>query len=434
MEITVEVIQGLERRMTVRVPNNGIESKVNKKLHSIAKTTHLQGFRPGKAPLRMIKKQYLVQVEAEIVQDIIQSTCIEALSQENIRPASRPALQSRDLKDDNVLEYTVTFEVYPEVEIQGLDKIKVEKPVTTISEENIDHMIRTLRQQQADWNEVDRESRKDDRLVIAFEGRINNEKFDGSSAENMSLVLGTGSMSSEFEDNLVGVKAGEEKVFDVTFPEDYPGPVVAGKTARFVVNVHSVSEPELPELNDEFAKAYGIDEGGMKQLRKEVAKNMQRELSQAVHFKVKTQIMEGILENNQIEIPNALVDEEIEELRQTTRKDIKRRTKGDANLGLPSSILKDQARRHVRLGLLVAKLIQTNGIKPDLEKFAAEARTIAATYENSDAVEQAYRDNPDLRQKLEARIMEDQLVDVLLEQVDVSEIAKDFYDVIGQKA
>lgn len=434
MEVTVEVMQGLERRMTIRVPDNGIQSKVDKKLHSIAKTAHMQGFRPGKVPFRMIKRQYLDQVRTAIVEDIIRSTCMEALSQENIMPANRPALQSQDLKDGDILEYVVTFEAYPEVEVQGLDRIRVEKPVATVSEENIDRMIHTLRQQRADWNEVDRESRKDDRLVIAFEGRIDGEEFDGSSAKDMPLVLGAGSMLGEFEDNLIGMKTGEEKVFDVTFPEDYPGPVVAGRTARFNVNVDSVSEPQLPELDDEFARAYGVTKGGVAQLRNQAKENMQRELDQAVRSRLKSQIMDGLLENNQMEIPNAMVDEEAERLRRAAQEGSNRWSGGGIGMDLPPSVFENQARRSVRLGLLVAKLLLVNEIKPDRERFVAEVRTIAATYEDSDAVERAYHDSPDLRKKLEARVMEDQLVDTLLEQVDVSEVTKNFYDVVGHKA
>ncbi len=432
MEVTVEVVQGLERRMTVTIPVNGIQSKVDKKLRLMAKTARMQGFRPGKVPFRMIKRQYLDQIETEVVADIIQSTYGKALLKENIRPASGPALQSRDLKDDNTLEYVMTFEIYPEIEVQGLDRIKVEKPVVTISEENVDRMIQTLRQQRTDWNEVDRESRHDDRLVIAFEGSIDDEKFDGSSAKDMPLVLGSGSMLSEFENRLVGMKAGEEKRFDVTFPEDYPGKAVAGKTAQFIVNVDSVSEPELPELDDEFARAYGVDEGGMEQFRRDVKENMQRELNQVVRSSVKNQIMDGLLENNQIEIPNALVDEEVERLRQSAREDMQR-SGSDASLKLPSSVFEVQARRRVQLGLLVAKLIRTNKIEPDKEKFEEEVRTIASTYEESDVVERAYRDRLDLRQQLEAVIMENQLIDVLLEQVDVSDAAKDFYDVVQHR-
>ena len=432
MEVTVEVTQGLERRMTVTIPDNDIESQVEKRLRSIAKSVRMEGFRPGKVPFKMVARQYRGQVTAEVMGDVVQSTFGQALKQESLSPASGPTLQSQDIKDDNVFEYSVTFEVYPEIEIQGLDKIDVERPKVEITDADVDRMLDTLRQQQTTWNEVDRESQKDDRLVIGFDGTIDGEAFDGGSTNGMPLVLGTGSMLSEFEDNLVGVKAGDEKVFNVTFPDEYHGKAVAGKTAEFTVKVDSVSEPVLPEIDDEFAKTYGVDEGGVEQLRADIRENMQRELDSAVNSQVKSQIMDGLLENNSFEIPSAMVDEEIERLREATMEDMKR--SGNANLpDMPASLFEDQARRRISLGLMVAEIVKANDIKLDQEKFDNEVKALSATYEQPDAVERAYRDKPELRQGIEAVVIENQVVDYLVDQVNINDVEKGFYDVVQSR-
>lgn len=432
MEVTVEVTQGLERRMTVTIPDNDIESQVEKRLRSIAKTARMEGFRPGKVPYKMIARQYRGQVTAEIMGDLVQSTFGEALGKQSLSPASGPTLQSQDLKDGNVFEYSVTFEVYPEIEIQGLEKIKVERPKVEISDADVDRMIDTLRKQRTTWNEVDRASQKDDRVMISFDGKIDGESFEGGATEGMPVVLGAGSMLSEFEDNLLGVKAGEEKVFNVSFPEDYHGAAVAGKTAEFTVKVDSISEPVLPEVDDEFAKSFGVENGDVEQLRVDIRDNMQRELDSAVSSGVKNQIMDGLLENNKFDLPNAMVDEEIERLRQATMEDMKR--SGSQNLpDMPASIFEDQARRRISLGLMVGEIVKSNDIKMDQEKFDEEIRAIASTYEQSDAVERAYRDKPELRQGIEAVVIENQVVDYLLDEVDVTDVEKGFYDVVQSR-
>lgn len=433
MEVTVEVTEGLERRMTVSIPDNNIEADVQKRLKTIAKSARMEGFRPGKVPFKMIAKQYKGQVTAEIMGNLVQSTFGEALKKEDINPASGPTLESQDIKDDNVFEYAVTFEVYPEVKIAGLDKIKVERPVVTIGDKDIDQMIDTLRKQRATWDEVERASQNDDRLVISFDGKIEGESFDGGSTTGMPLVLGTGTMLKEFEENLVGVKTGEEKVFNVTFPEDYHGEAVAGKTAEFTVKVDNVSEPVLPEVNDEFAKDFGVDEGGIEQLRKDIQENMQRELDNSIRSQLKNQIMDGLLENNEFDIPNAMVDEEIERLRQSTMEDMKQRGMGSQLADMPSSMFEDQARRRISLGLMVAEIVKDNEIKLDESKLDEEIKSIASTYEQAEAVEQAYKSKPELRQGLEAIVIENQVVDHLLTEVSVTDVDKGFYDVVQHR-
>ncbi len=432
MEVTVEVTQGLERRMTVTIPDNDIAAQIEKRLRKIAKTARMQGFRPGKVPFKMISQQYKGQVEAEVMGDLIQSSYGEALSQESVVPAGSPSLQSQDLKDDGVFEYAVTFEVYPEIEVKGLDNIKIEKPAVEISDENVEKMITTLRQQRATWNEVERASQKDDRIVIDFDGEIEGEAFDGGSTKDMPVVIGTGTMLQDFEDNLLELKAGDEKKFDVNFPADYHGQAVAGKTATFSVNVKSVNEPVLPELDEEFAKSFGVEDGSIDQLRTDIRENMQRELDQTVRSSVKNDLMDALLDENEIDVPNAMIDEEVARLRESTKEDMKRAGQS-GEIELPSAMFEEQARRRVALGLLVGEVIKTNELELDKDKLEEEIKTIAGTYEEAEAVEKAYRERPDLKQGLEAVVMENQVVDTLLEQVNVNEVTKDFYDVVQSR-
>jgi trigger factor len=429
MEVTVEVTEGLERRMTVTLPENDISDQVEKRLNSLRKTVRLEGFRPGKVPLKIVRQRFSGQVQDEIMGKVVQSTFGDALKEKDLRPASGPTLQSRELKDDQAFEYAVTFEVYPEIEIQGLGKIDLEKPIVEITDDDVDRMIETLRKQRVSWEDTDRASQAEDRVTLDFEGKLDGEVFDGGSAKDTPVVIGAGRMLKDFEDSLIGLKAGEEKTFNVTFPDDYHSQDLAGKTAEFTVNVHSVSEPKLPEIDEEFAKAFGVDEGGVEKLREDILENMQRELDQAIRSKVKNQVMEGLLEQNKIDVPNAMIDEEIERLRQSTLQDMQ--ASGSATLpDLPASIFEEQARHRVSLGLLIAELVKLHEIELDQSRVDEEIRTIASTYEQSDAVERAYREKPELRSGIEAVVIEDQVIESLMDKVNVTEVNKGFYDIV----
>ena len=394
----------------------------------------MQGFRPGKVPFNMIKRQYQRRVEAEVMGDVIQTTYEQALSAEGLHPAGSPALQSQSLKADDVFEYAVTFEIYPDFEVKGLDKLTIEKPTVQVTDKNIDKMLEILRRQRTTWRDVTRKARQGDRLSISFDGKIAGEGFAGSTAENIELILGNHIMPSDFEDQLLGSKPGEEKTFAVTFADDYQGTAVAGKTATFVVKVGAVQEAVLPPVDDAFIRSFGVDKGGIARLREDIRENMQRELAQAVQAKVKAQIMEGLLEHNPIALPKTLVDEEIARMRSSVRQDQQRAGGKKAAAELPpASMFEQQAQRWVRLGLLVGELIKSNSIELDREKFDAEVKTIAATYEDSAMVERMYRESPDLRRKIEATVMENQLIDVLLGMVNITEVEKDFYEVVQHR-
>ncbi|TNF97888.1 MAG: trigger factor, partial [Gammaproteobacteria bacterium] len=420
---------GLERRMTVTLPENDISDEVEKRLNSLRKTVRVEGFRPGKVPLKIVRQRFLDQVKDEVMGKVVQSTFGDALKEKDLHPASGPTLQSRELKDDQAFEYAVTFEVYPEIEIQGLDKIDLEKPVVEISDDDVDRMIETLRKQKVTWEEVDRESQADDRVILDFEGKLDGEVFEGGSAKDTPIIIGSGRMLKDFEDNLAGLKTGEEKTFDVEFPDDYHSEDLAGKKAEFSVKVNNVSEPKLPEVDEEFVKGFGVDEGGVDKLRADILENMQRELDQAIRSKVKNQLMEGLLEQNKIDVPNALIDQEVESLRQSAMQDMQ--ASGNASLpDLPASIFEEQARHRVSLGLLIAELVKLHEIELDQSKVDEEIRTIASTYEQSDAVERAYREKPELRSGIEAVVLEDQVVESLMDKVKVNEVSKGFYDIV----
>ena len=315
MQVSVETTQGLERRITITVPAENVETEVKKRLQQLSKTQRIDGFRAGKVPVSVINKRFGAAVRQEVAGEVMQRNYIEAIVAEKINPAGAPSFAPKSLEAGKDLEFSATFEVYPEVEVQGLDKIAVEKPAVTVTDEDLANMLETLRKQHAEWAEVDTAAGESDRVTVDFVGTIDGEVFEGGKADDFPLELGQGRMIPGFEDNIVGKKAGEEVVADVTFPEDYHAENLKGKAAQFTITVKKVEAQELPELSEEFATKFGVTEGGVDALKEEVKKNMTRELDQAVKANVKDQAIKGLLENNEIEVPKALVDQEVDQYR-----------------------------------------------------------------------------------------------------------------------
>ena len=316
MQVSVETTQGLERRLTITVPAENVETEVKKRLQQLSKTQRIDGFRAGKVPVSVINKRFGPAVRQEVAGEVMQRNYIEAIVAEKINPAGAPTFAPKALEAGKDLEFSATFEVYPEVEVQGLDKIAVEKPAVEVTDEDLANMLETLRKQHASWADVDAAAGANDRVTVDFVGTIDGEEFEGGKAEDFPLELGQGRMIPGFEDNIVGKKAGEEVVADVNFPEDYHAENLKGKAAQFTITVKKVEAQELPELSDEFATKFGVAEGGVDALKEEVKKNMTRELDQAVKANVKDQAIKGLLEQNEVEVPKALIDQEVDALRE----------------------------------------------------------------------------------------------------------------------
>jgi trigger factor len=398
MQVSVETTQGLERRITITVPSENVETEVKKRLQQLSKTQRIDGFRAGKVPVSVINKRFGPAVRQEVAGEVMQRNYIEAIVSEKINPAGAPTFAPKSLEAGKDLEFSATFEVYPEVEVQGLDKITVEKPAVTVTDEDLANMLETLRKQHAAWADVDAAAGENDRVTVDFVGTIDGEVFEGGKAEDFPLELGQGRMIPGFEDNIVGKKAGEEVVADVTFPDDYHAENLKGKAAQFTITVKKVEAQELPELSEEFATKFGVTEGGVDALKEEVKKNMTRELDQAVKASVKDQAIKGLLANNEIEVPKALVDQEVDALRQQAAQ----RFGGDAqNMPeLPAELFHEQAVTRVKTGLLLGEVIKANDIKVDDAKVEALIATVASAYEDPTEVVEYYKGNDQLMQQM----------------------------------
>lgn len=436
MQVSVETTQGLERRLTITVPAESIDTAVKSRLQQLAKTQRINGFRPGKVPVSVIKKRYGQAVRQEIAGEAMQRNFYEAVVQEKLNPAGMPAFEMKKDVDGEDLEFVASFEIYPELEVQGVSDIEVEKPVVEIKDKDLDNMMDTLRKQHASWKEVKRKAKKDDRVTIDFVGTIDGEEFDGGKSENFPLELGKDRMIPGFEKPLVGAKKGEEVVSDVTFPEDYHAEALKGKPAQFKITVNKVEGLELPKVDEEFAKLFGIEDGDIEALKAEVKKNMQRELEQTLRAQVKESVIAGLLEKNELDIPRALIDQEINALREQAKQRFSQQQGGNtANMPeLPGDLFEENARRRVSIGLILGEVIKTNELKVDSKIVDGLIETTASAYEDPQEVVEYYKANDELMQQMNNVALEEQAVAWVLENAKVSEVKKSFDEIMNKQA
>ena len=411
MNVTVESTGALERRMRVEVPIESIENEVNTRLKSVGKTARIKGFRPGKVPARVVRQKYGKQVRQEVLGEIMQKSYSDAVMQENLRPAGGPQIQTED-EDGKTFAFVATFEVLPEVQLKDLDKIKVETPDVEIGESDIDDMLLSLRKQRASWEEVERKSKEGDRVIVDFTGTIDGEEFQGGSGTEIPVVLGQGQMLPDFEKGLKGIKTGDEKTIKVKFPKDYHAEDLAGKTAEFAINTHRVEAEILPELTDEFAEAFNVAEGGLDQLKVDVRENMEREAKQKIDGDIREQVMNGLIEKNPLDVPQALVHEEMHSMQHEA---MQRLGIEDHDQAPPMENFKEAAGKRVRLGLLLRQVIADNNITADEAAIRARVEDMCAGYENADDMVNMYLGNPQVMQQIEPMVVEQKAVDWLLE-------------------
>ncbi|WP_018983020.1 trigger factor [Salinimonas chungwhensis] len=434
MQVSVETTQGLERRLTITVPADSVDSAVKSRLQQLAKTQRINGFRPGKVPVSVIQKRFGQAVRQEVAGDVMQQNFYQAVMQENITPAGMPKFELTKDENGQDLEFVASFEVYPDVEVKGVDEIEIEKPVVEITDEDLDKMMETLQKQHATWKEVKRKARKDDRVVIDFVGKIDGEEFDGGKAEDFTLELGQGRMIPGFEKPLVGAKAGDDVTVEVTFPEDYHAEALKGKDAVFDVQVKKVEGQELPEVNDEFAKLFGVEEGGVEGLKDEVRKNMQRELDQTLKANVKEDVIAKLLEKNEIDVPQAMVDQEIEALREQAKQRFSQQGGGQNMPDLPAELFTDNAKRRVSIGLILGEIIKSNELKADEEKVNTLIETSASAYEDPQEVIEYYKNNDELMQQMKNVALEEQAIEWVLDKAKTQEVTKAFDEVMNKQA
>jgi len=419
MQVSVESTSALERRMSITVPAERIETQVNKRLQQTAQKAKIPGFRPGKVPMSVIRQRFEADARQEAVGDVIQSSFYEAVAEQKLAPAGQPSVEPKVLEKGKDLEFVATFEVFPEIKVGGLEAIAIERQQAEVADSDVDNMLDILRKQNTRFEAVERAAEKDDQLNIDFVGKIDGEAFAGGSATGTQLVLGSGRMIPGFEDALIGAKAGEERVINPTFPEDYQNLDLAGKTAEFTVKVNSVSAaPQLPELNDEFFALFGIKEGGLEGFRAEVRKNMERELRQAIKSKIKNQVMEGLLTANPVEVPKALIASEVNNLRVQAVQQFGGNIKPDQ---LPAELFEEQAKRRVSLGLIVAEVVKQFDLKPDDARVRELIQEMASAYQEPEQVVAWYYKNDQQLNEVRSVVLEEQVVDTVLQKANVTD-------------
>ena len=433
MQVTVETTAGLERKMRVVVPSERVEVQVTEKIKQTAKQAKINGFRPGKVPLREVKRRFGPGIRQEVSSELIQSTYGEALQKEDINPAGMPKIEEVNIEEGKDLEYTAVFEVFPEIEVSGLENIEVERLSSSIEEADLEKMIDTLREQRLVYAETDRAAAEKDQVNLDFEGFLEDEPFEGGKAEGTDLVLGSGSMIPGFEDGLTGLKADEEKDLKLTFPENYQAENLAGQEVLFKIKVNKVSEPELPELNDEFFEQFDVKEGGAEAFRKEVTNNMKRELDSAIKTKVKDQVMDGLSENNEVDLPQSLIDQEVNRMRQEAVQQFGGGAQFDPSM-LPAEMFSEQAQKRVKIGLIVSAIVDKNSLEADAEKVREAIEEMASTYQTPEEVINYYYSNEQQLSQIQNMVLEEQIVDFVLESAKVTDKTVSYDEAVKREA
>jgi trigger factor len=425
-EASLETSAGLERRLTVRVPNAEIERAIDARLKQVGKTARLKGFRPGKVPQKVVRQYYGGQVREEVLADVVRTTFSRAIAEQKLNPAGGPRIEPLTESGEH-FTYRATFEVYPEIKLGPLSELEIEVPSVEVGEEDLDAMIEKLRGQRATWHEVDRKAAEGDRVTVDFAGTIDGEPFEGGSGKGIGIVVGSGQVLKEFDAALHGVSAGDSTTATVLFPQDYPTKDLAGKTAVFSIDVKKVEERRLPELDDAFAESFGIS-GGAASLRGEVRKNMERELKERLRAETKTRAFDALIRANQVVLPRTLVEEEIRALQAEA---LRQMGSTDPKHAPPRERVEPAAQRRVTVGLLIQELLREHKIKLDQSRVDERIKELAAPYENPDEAAQFYRSDRGMMAQVEASVLEDQVVDLILAQARCTTKSVAFKDFMG---
>ncbi len=431
MQVTVETPSGLGRRMRVEIPEDRISGEIQKRLQKLAGDVRLPGFRQGKVPIKVVKQRFGSQIRNEVLGELVQSTFVDALEQENLRPAGSPNIEPLDFKPGEGLSYTAAFDVYPEITLPELETLKITRPVAELGDADVEKMIETLRKQRRNWTTVERAATATDRVVIDFEGFMDEKPVENATGKDFPVELDGNRMIPGFEAGLVGSLANEERTLSLNFPETYHAAELAGRAVEFKVTVQQVEEPSLPELDDEFAKGFGVSEGGIEKLQTEVRENMQRELTDVLRNKTKQAALDTLLEAQSIELPEALVKEECSAALQRQLHELEHSGVDPKEANLTTEMFEDQARNRVTLGLLLAELIKKNDIKPDAHKVRERIESLASTYEQPEEVVNWYYGSKERLQEIETSVLEDQVVDWILERADVTLETTPFDDLMN---
>jgi trigger factor len=445
MATAVETLEKLERRMTLNIPRTEVQEEVEKRLKIRAKSAKAPGFRPGKVPMKMVAAQYGYQVETEVLNDKISRAFGEAAQENKLRVAGWPKFDAKEDAPEDTIAVNATFEVYPEVKVGDLSGVEVEKTTSSVTDAEVDKTIDILRKQRVHYHVkgeqgahgdggADTSAQNGDRVTVDFVGKIDGVEFEGGKAEDYAFVLGEGRMLPEFEAAAVGLKTGESKTFPMTFPEDYHGKDVAGKTAEFTLTMKKVEWAHMPEVDTEFAKSLGIPDGDMQKMRDDIKRNLEREVSTRTKAKTKDSVMDALIKVTEMDVPKALIDQEVDRLMEMARQDMAQRGMNVKDLPFPRDLFTTQAERRVRLGLILADLVKANNLQATPEQIKTQVEDFAQSYEDPQQVIKYYYGDRRRLADVEALVLEENVVNYVLEKSKVTENSVGFDELMGNNA
>jgi trigger factor len=434
MQVSVETMEGLERKLTIAVPSEEVDTAVNARLQEASRNIDMKGFRKGKVPFKVIKSRFGPGVRQEVAGELMSQNFYQAINQESLKPAGQPRIEPTSMEEGKDLEFTAIFEIYPEISLPDFTSIEVDKLVAEVKDSDISEMIETLRKQRQTWEKVDRAAAKEDMVNIDYVGSKGGEEFEGGKATGTSLVLGSERMIPGFESGIEGKSEADNFALELKFPDEYHNEELKGQEVSFEITLNSVSEQKLPEVDDEFFKSFGVEEGGEEAFHEEVNKNMEREIKTASRNKLKTKLMDAVIERVAVGVPVALVGAEIEQLKQQA---LQQMGGGQQNLDmsiLPDELFQEQAQRRVTLGLVLGEVIQEQELKADPVKVREAVEELASTYESPDDVINWYYGNQEQLATIESGVLEDQVFDYIAEQAKVNDVSVSYQEVIQPEA
>ncbi|MDG6772886.1 trigger factor [Thiomicrorhabdus sp. ZW0627] len=437
MQVTVEKPeQGLEHKITVTFPSDEMNSQIEKRLNEIRRKVKMDGFRPGKVPLSVVKQRHGEQVKQEVMGEKIQQTFYDAVAQESLKVAGYPMFDELDDKDGSIT-FTARFETYPEITVPEFSGVKAEKITAEVTDKDVDNMINRLREQRMAWKpskSAAKKAKKGEQVIMDFVGKIDGVAFENGSAENVPLELGSGRMIPGFEDGIIGMKKGEEKTIEVTFPEEYQSEELKGKTATFDITVHSISTKELPEIDEEFVKSFGIEAGTEEALRNEIKENMAKELARAVQNQNRTAALDALQEIVDVQLPKSLVDQEVQNLMNNMAQNLQQQGMKPEDLNMSADHFQADAEKRVKLGLIMGDIIRANNIVASDEDVDAFIQEQASSYEDPSEVVNWYKQNPQAMNEIKAIIVENSIAEKILSEAKVKEVKKSFEEVVNTAA
>ena len=432
MQATVETISNLERRMTVVVPMQPIEEEVSQRIANLARTVKLAGFRPGKVPLKIVQQQYGAQVRDEVLSKTVERTFSDAVEENKLRVAGFPSIEHKPFGSvQDQFEYIATFEIFPEIKIDKLDKVKIEKPVLEVSDEDVKKTVDVLVKQRATFESVKRAAKKGDKVKITLRASINGEEVENTGEQGLELVLGEGGRVAEFDDNLAGSKAGSSKTFEISYPEDHKPEQLAGKTVSYEVTFLDVQQAKLPEVNAEFARNLGIEDGDVEKMYAEIKESLKQEVDKRIRSRLKEQVFQVLMDNVEVELPKALLDVEVKRLMQMTQNNLKQRGVDVSNITLEPTLFEDQAKRNACLRLILGEIITKNNLQATPEQIRAMVDQFGQSFERPEEVVRWYYEDPTRLEEPAALATEENVVSWVLASAKVTDKKVKFDDLMG---